>query len=183
MADQKETARKSAGPLTDHAASLVTEAVKEAAGQVLDASGNAIKQGTESAKRGVGDAARFAQQQQSQAGANLERGAAIANDLADRSRAGFEGAFGSGAVMAQGMQQAMQLWSEFAQDSWRRQIEAAQELLHCRSFEAVMRIQSEFVRDSLERFAERSRRLTQLSSEIANDAMKSARDGQRMAAE
>ena len=77
----------------------------------------------------------------------------------------------NGEDAANRMQEAGLLWNELAQDAMRQNVEAAQNLMRCRTFGELMEVQSDWMRRSLDNFLVRGARLSELSAQLALDAM------------
>ena len=77
----------------------------------------------------------------------------------------------NGEEAANRMQEAGILWSQLAQDALRQNVETAQNLMRCRTFGEVIEVQSDWMRRSLDNFLGRSARLSELSAQLAIDAI------------
>jgi hypothetical protein len=77
----------------------------------------------------------------------------------------------NGEDAANRMQEAGLLWNELAQDAMRQNVEAAQNLMRCRTFGELMEVQGDWMRRSLDNFLVRGARLSELSAQLALDAM------------
>jgi hypothetical protein len=77
----------------------------------------------------------------------------------------------NGEDAANRMQEAGLLWNELAQDAMRQNVEAAQNLMRCRTFGELMEVQSDWMRRSLDNFLVRGARLSELSAQLTLDAM------------
>ena len=78
------------------------------------------------------------------------------------------------------LEEASRIWSALAQDALRQNVETAQNLMRCRTVSDVVEVQTEWLRRSLDNFFERGSRLSELSAELAADAV--SRFGQPMQA-
>src|SRR5918911_2835809 len=74
------------------------------------------------------------------------------------------------AVLAQGFQNISREWASLAQDQLRRNLDAFNALLRCRSLQDVIAVQSGLVRDSLELTVTNGRQIAKLSVEVASEA-------------
>jgi hypothetical protein len=77
----------------------------------------------------------------------------------------------NGEDAANRMQEVGLLWNELAQDAMRQNVEAAQNLMRCRTVGELMAVQSDWMRRSLDNLLVRGARLSELSAELALDAM------------
>src|SRR5919206_4536209 len=79
------------------------------------------------------------------------------------------------AVLAQGFQNISREWASLAQDQLRRNLDAFNALLRCRSLQDVVAVQSGLVRDSLELTVTNGRQIAELSVEVASEAAEKIR--------
>ena len=79
------------------------------------------------------------------------------------------------AVLAQGFQDISREWASLAQDQLRRNLDAFNALLRCRSLPDVVAVQSGLVRDSLELTVTNGRQIAELSVEVASEAAEKIR--------
>ena len=73
-------------------------------------------------------------------------------------------------VLARGFQNISREWASLAQDQLRRNLDAFNALLRCRSLQAVIAVQSGLVRDSLELTVTNGRQIAELSVKVASEA-------------
>ena len=131
--------------------------------QLLDMSEN----GRASVEQQVSRVSSFVEESSDRAQQAIEQVASATNDLAGRSGDALQGTFDTSNVMARGLREAMQMWGEFAQDSWRQQVQLSQDLLRCRSLPEVWKLQADFARGNFERFVDRTQRTSKLSAAVA----------------
>lgn len=76
----------------------------------------------------------------------------------------------TGAVLARGMQDISREWLNFAQDRARKNVESFGALARCRTPQDWFAVQSDLLRDNLEGALNSSRRVAQISMEVADQA-------------
>ena len=74
------------------------------------------------------------------------------------------------AVLAQGFQNISREWASLAQDRLQRNLDGFNALLRCRSWPDLVAAQSSLARDNLELLVTNTRRLAELSIEVATEA-------------
>jgi hypothetical protein len=74
------------------------------------------------------------------------------------------------AVLAQGFQNISREWASLAQEQLRKNLDAFNALLRCRSLQDVVAVQSGLIRDSLELTVTNGRQIAELSVEVASEA-------------
>jgi hypothetical protein len=95
-------------------------------------------------------------------------------------RRASETVIGNGEEAANRMQEAGLLWSQLAQDALRQNVETAQHLMRCRTFGEGLEVQSDWMRRRLDNFLGRGARLSELSAQLAIDAMSRFRNERAM---
>ena len=86
------------------------------------------------------------------------------------------------ARLTDGMQQATAVVADLAQESLRRNVETAQSMLRCRTFEDVVRVQSDWMRGSIDLILSRSARLSAIAATLAFGALHGAEEAARISA-
>jgi hypothetical protein len=80
------------------------------------------------------------------------------------------------ARLTHGMQQATAVVADLAQESLRRNVETAQSMLRCRTFEDVVRVQSDWMRGSIDLILSRGARLSAIAATLALGALHGAKE-------
>jgi hypothetical protein len=97
---------------------------------------------------------------------------------AEHERRGAEQAAGlsaeASARLTHGMQQATAVVADLAQESLRRNVETAQSMLRCRTFEDVVRVQSDWMRGNIDLVLSRGARLSAIAATLALGALHGA---------
>ena len=73
-------------------------------------------------------------------------------------------------MLARGFQDISREWASLAQDQLRKNLDALNSLLRCRSLQDVVAVQSGLVRDNLELTVTNGRQIAELSVKIATEA-------------
>jgi hypothetical protein len=76
----------------------------------------------------------------------------------------------SSTVLTLGVQNVSREWFRLSQERLQKNLDALNALARCRSAQDVAKIQSALVQDNLEQMVENSRRVAELSLEVASDA-------------
>ena len=80
------------------------------------------------------------------------------------------------AVLARGFQDISREWASLAQDRLQRNLDGFNALLRCRSWPDLVAAQSSLARDNLELLVTNTRRLAELSIEVASEAAQKITD-------
>ena len=78
----------------------------------------------------------------------------------------------SGAVLAKGVQDFNSLWFDFAQTSLEDSIAATKALLGCKTLQQVAEVQSDLVKTSYDKLVAESRKMSDMSVKVAENAAK-----------
>ncbi len=73
-------------------------------------------------------------------------------------------------ALAQGMQEISREWFGLAQDQFKRNMDGLNALTSCRSLQDFVAVQSDLVRGNLQQVVNNSRRLSEVSVRVAQDA-------------
>ena len=93
-------------------------------------------------------------------------------DAAQKSTANMEAIAGSTAVVAEGIQNMSREWMEFMQMRMQHNLERLNALANCRTAQEFAAVQSELIKDNLEGILQSARRTSEISTRMADDAMK-----------
>jgi phasin family protein len=93
-------------------------------------------------------------------------------DAAQKSSTNMEAIAGSTAVVAEGIHNMSREWMEFAQTRMQHNLERLNALASCRTAQEFAAVQSELIRDNLEGMLQSARRTAEISTRMADDAMK-----------
>ena len=89
-------------------------------------------------------------------------------------------------VLAQGLQDISREWTSLAQNRFKRNLDGLNELLRCRTLPDLVAVQSGLLRENLESMLNNSRRIAEMSVQVASEAARkiaeeNAKRGQRAA--
>ena len=93
-----------------------------------------------------------------------------AEEAARQSSRNIEAVAEASTVLAQGFQDLSREWASLAQDRFRRNLDGFNELWGCRTLQDLAAVQSRLLRENLELLVNNSRRLAELSVEVADQA-------------
>jgi hypothetical protein len=127
-----------------------------------------------------------------------QSGATMATQLTERSMEQFARAFGitgesaqhaarqssrnlesivqSGTILANGLQNISREWLDFARNRMQQNLNRADSLLNCRTPQELLAAQSDLLRDNLEDFVQSTRRIAELSMQMADEAVRKMSD-------
>ena len=166
---------------TDRAAQVATAAARAAADEAAEASQQVTQASAEIARSNAETVRQIVQSGLSVAiqatehsveqftwafGLSGER----ADETAQQSARNIKAIAECNAVLAQGFQDISREWASLAQDQLRKNLDAFNALLRCRSLQDVIAVQSGLVRDSLELTVTNGRQIAELSVEVASEA-------------
>ena len=161
-----EAARAAARTATDETANASQQAARASAEiaerstetvQTIVQSG--LEMATQAAERSVGQFARtfgFSGEQ--------------AEEAARQSSRNIEAVAEASTVLAQGIQEISREWMSLAQDRFQRNLDGFDELLRCRTTPDFIAVQSDLMRENLELLVHNSRRLAEMSVQVADQA-------------
>jgi phasin family protein len=78
----------------------------------------------------------------------------------------------AGTALAHGFQEISREAFELSQRRWQRNLDALNALARCRSLQDLVAVQSGLIRDNLEQTVENSRRMAELTIQMADEATK-----------
>jgi hypothetical protein len=186
MANQRQ-AEKDMAHAGQDAARKIGEETSRAARTVTDTGANVARAGAEMIQRNTETV------QQA-----WESGSKITSKVTERSMDQFARAFGitgenaqhaaqqssrnletivqSGTILANGMQTMLREWLEFARKRTEQNFGRFDALLHCRTPQELLAVQSEMVRDNLEDFVQSTKRIADISVQMADEALRKMTD-------
>jgi hypothetical protein len=82
----------------------------------------------------------------------------------------------SSTVFASGIQNASGEWMRFSQEHVERNLKSFDELMSCRTVQDCLAVQARIVRDNIEACLQSARRTSELSTKLADDAVKQMSD-------
>ena len=91
-------------------------------------------------------------------------------ETARQSSQNIEAVAEASTVLTQGVQDISREWMSLAQDRFKRNLDGFNELLRCRSLPDFIAVQSGLMRDNLEQMLSNSRRIAELSVQVADQA-------------
>lgn len=168
-----EAGRRAADESTRAARGVIGEA-SQAGEQIFRASADAARQGAHTAQEamtaGLNTATQTFQQVADQFTRSLGFAEPKAQELARKSSQNLEAVTQTSTVLAQGVQEISREWFSLAQDQMKRNMSALNALTGCRSVQDFVAVQSDLVRDNVQQVINNSRRLSEISARIAQDA-------------
>jgi phasin family protein len=99
-----------------------------------------------------------------------------ARQSVQQSAASVQTLLDSSTVVASGMQNVSGEWMRFVQNRVEENLKNFDELMSCRSIPDCMAIQTRMIRDNFEAFLQTARRTSELSTKLADDAVKQMSD-------
>ncbi len=107
---------------------------------------------------------------------------ASAEELARQSSRTIDTMAQCGTVLAQGAQDISSEWIKLAGNRLQRNLQGLQELAHCRTVPEVVSIQSRLLRENMEQMLSNSRRIAEISLQVASEASQVAKqvEGDRL---
>ena len=173
MKKATEAGRTTADEATRAARGAIGVATK-AGEQTFAVSANAARQGADAAqdamKAGLNTATQTFQQVADQFTRSLGFAEPQAQELARKSSQNLEAVTQTNAVLAQGVQEISREWFSLAQDQFKRNMDGLTALTGCRSMQDFVAVQSELMRDNLQHVINDSRRLSEVSVRVAQEA-------------
>jgi phasin family protein len=95
---------------------------------------------------------------------------ASADEIARQSSQTIEAVTQYGAVLAKGVQEISREWAKLAGDRLQRNLEGLKELAHCKTLPDVISLQTRLARENMEQMLSNSRRIAELSLQVADEA-------------
>lgn len=176
MATKRED--PNAGP-SERPAAAPTESTEASAPRLSEAGRQAVEQGMRQSEQGGRQMVNWGRratdyatdQARRQAEGATRASAQSLRDIGEMSRGEMDAVAQSGQRLAQGFQEMTQEVTNVTQQSLRRNLQLANQLLQCRSLEDWVSAQRDYMRESLEVMVSGSARLLSLSGRLANDAI------------
>jgi hypothetical protein len=103
-------------------------------------------------------------------GFSLTEGDALG--LTEEASQNLRAAAQAGTALARGLQEISREAFELSQRRWQRNLDALNALVRCRSLQDLVAVQSGLIRDNLEQTVENSRRMAELTIQMADEATK-----------
>ena len=151
----------------ERAAETAHQSVRRAAGD----GEHAIHAGSRVAERGLSQATELGRRGGEQMRSLVSASARAYRDFSTFSRGDVDVLMQSGARLARGMQEVGWEMMQYTQNSLRLGLQAANEMMTCRSVEDIVQVQRSFLKDSMDTFLQEGTRLLELSSHVATDAI------------
>ena len=168
-----EAGRTAADDATRAAHGVIGVATK-AGEQTFAASANAARQGADAAQDAMGAGLNTAAQTYKQVADQFTRSLGFAEpqaqELARKSSQNLELVTQTSTALAQGAQEISREWFSLAQDQFKRNMDGLTALTSCRSMQDFVAVQSDLVRNNLEQAVNNSRRLSEVSVRVAQEA-------------
>ena len=159
---------------TDRATQAAAEAARIATNEAAQASAEIAQSNAETVRQivqsGLNVATQAAERSVEQFTSIFGLSGERAEETAQQSARNIKAIAECNAVLAQGFQNISREWASLAQDQLRRNLDAFNALLRCRSLPDVVAVQSGLVRDSLELTVTNGRQIAELSVEVASEA-------------
>jgi phasin family protein len=103
-------------------------------------------------------------------------GGESAQQAAEQSSRNLEAIVHSGTILAGGMQSISREWLDFARKRVEQNLHRADALANCRTPQEIMAAHSDFMRDNLEDFVHSTRRIAEISMQMAEEAARRMSD-------
>ena len=100
----------------------------------------------------------------------LTQTAEVSQRAADAMTGNVQSVTEAGGILAHGLQKISSEWLDLAQSRFKMNLEGASKLLACKTPQDVVATQSDLVRQNIEQMLGNSRRIAEMSIEIANEA-------------
>jgi hypothetical protein len=175
QADTHEATRKTAEQVSQ-ATRTMTDAGERAARagaetmhRTAETMGSAWREGTETASR-------IAERSLDHFSKVFGLSGETARQAVERSSGNMRAMMASGTVVAGGLQDLSAELVRFVQDRFERNFDHYEQLLECRSINECMALQMQIARDNLEGYLETARRTSQLSTHMADEAVRRMSD-------
>ncbi|WP_142848762.1 phasin family protein [Telmatospirillum sp. J64-1] len=149
----------------------VSEEAAESGKKMMDESAETAKKASEAGQRGMQQMADLGRSQSDQFRNMLAMANNGYSDMARFSRGDMEALIQSSARLAKGFQEISMEMMQFSQESMRKSLKRANELMECRSVEDMLSLQQDFMKESVDDLLQESAKLLQLSSRMTNDAV------------
>ena len=174
-----EAGRNAADEAT-RVARVITEEATNAGEQAVRASADAARQSAETVQDAVRTGLNTATQTFQQVTEQFTRAFGFAQpqsqELARKSSQNLEAVTQATAVLAQGAQEISREWLGSAQERLQKNIDGLNALARCRSVQDFVAVQTDLVRDNLQQVIDTSRRLSEVSVRVAEDATRTIQD-------
>ena len=174
-----EAGRNAADEAT-RAGRVITEEATNAGEQAVRASTNAARQSAETVQDAMRTGLNTATQNFQQVTEQFTRAFGFAQpqsqELVRTSSQNLEAVTRATAVLAQGAQEISREWLGSAQERLQRNIDGLNALARCRSVQDFVAVQTDLVRDNLQQVIDTSRRLSEVSVRVAQDATRTIQD-------
>ncbi len=94
----------------------------------------------------------------------------VSEETAQQSSQNLEAVAEATTVLAQGLQDISREWTSLAQNRFQRNLDGFNELLRCRTLPDLVAVQSGLLRENLELMLNNSRRIAEMSVQVASEA-------------
>jgi hypothetical protein len=160
--EQVETAQHVAGDLSDtvRAGTENAQSIAQAMQQVVENSFGAF---SELARRSTGQAMQI-----------LNSPSAEPRGITEGASENLKALAQSNTVLVRGLQDVSREWFELSQKRLQKNLEGLNALARCRSMNDLVAVQSSLIRDNLEQTVDNSRRIAELTIQLANEATRTA---------
>jgi phasin family protein len=153
-------------PNVHKAASDATNRAAEDARQVADTAQKTMQSG-------LGAISESAHRMSDQFGQVFSFSGQQSEELARQTKQNLEAMTQASTVLLHGMQDLTREWMEFTQTGLRRNMDGLTALARCRSWQDLVSLQSGLLRDNLQQMIEETRRITERSAQVADEATRS----------
>jgi phasin family protein len=147
-----------------------TEVAREGARQAADAAWRTTESMQRTAQSTLNTAKEEMQRAAEQFTEVLGLSDARAEELARQSSQTIDALTQYGAVLARGAQDISREWVKLAGERMQRNLEGLKELAHCRTLPDVIAVQNRLMRENMEHMLNNSRRIAELSLQVASEA-------------
>jgi hypothetical protein len=169
--EQVETVQRA----TDNLSETVragTESAQNIAQSMQQVVANSFGAFSELARRSTGQAMQM-----------FDRSGGEARGLTGQASEGFNIVAQSNTILARGFQDVSREWFELSQKRLQTNLDGLNALARCRSMNDFVTVQSSLIRDNLEQTVDNSRRIAELTIQLADEATRTATDEVKQLAE
>jgi hypothetical protein len=172
MASVEETKRAEAKRARDQVEIVqqVTEDVANTVQAGVEGAQTAVRTMQEAVQTGLSTASELARLTTDQAMQFFNPGKRDAQSLGDETSRNLQAVAQAGTVLARGVQDVSREWFELSQKRLQKNLDGLSSLARCRSVPDFVAVQTSLIRDNLEQTLDNSRRMAELTQQLADKA-------------
>ncbi|WP_448205079.1 phasin family protein [Azospirillum sp. sgz302134] len=154
------------------AARSIAEEGAETSRHMAEAGAGAAQRGADVARDMMSKASQVGGQTTEQINRMMGLSAEAQGEVAQQARENMDVMVQCGSVLMEGMQTIMREWMNFAQEAVARNVDGINAMMRSRSVQDFYAAQSNMVKDEMEMLLNRSVKVSELSAQTANDAVR-----------